>query len=86
VSTAIEGLKPEGVWKYFAEIARIPRGSKNEAAISAYVLKTARELHLEANADALGNVVARKPASPGKEHLKMIFSRIRSISSGRAMC
>jgi len=30
MSNAIEGLKPELVWKYFAEISKIPRGSKNE--------------------------------------------------------
>jgi dipeptidase D len=72
VSTAIEGLKPELVWKYFAEVSRIPRGSKNEAAISKYVFNTAKGLGLEARADKLGNVVVRKPASPGKESVRMI--------------
>jgi dipeptidase D len=72
VSTAIEGLQPERVWKYFAEISRIPRGSKNESAISKYVLETARKLGLKAKADKFGNVVARKPASPGKEGVRMI--------------
>jgi dipeptidase D len=63
MSTAIEGLKPELVWKYFAEISRIPRGSKNEAAITKYVLDTAKRLGLHAKADKFGNVVVRKPAS-----------------------
>ncbi len=67
MSHAIEGLQPELVWKYFAEISRIPRGSKNEARISAYVLQTARNLGLEAQADAALNVVVRKPASPGRD-------------------
>jgi dipeptidase D len=66
MSNAIEGLKPELVWKYFAEISRIPRGSKNEKKISAYVLETARKLGLEAKQDKSLNVVVRKPASPGK--------------------
>lgn len=65
MSTAIEGLQPGLVWKYFAAISQIPRGSKNEAAISQYVVKTAKSLGLEAKADKLGNVVVRKPASPG---------------------
>jgi dipeptidase D len=72
VSKAIEGLQPERVWKFFAEISRIPRGSKNEAAISKYVVDTARRLGLQVRADKLGNVVARKSASPGKEGVRMI--------------
>jgi dipeptidase D len=72
VSKAIEGLQPERVWNYFAEISGIPRGSKNEAAISTYVLETARRLGLQARADKLGNVVVRKPASAGKEGMRRI--------------
>jgi dipeptidase D len=72
MSKAIEGLKPEGVWKYFAEISRIPRGSKNEAAITRYVADTARKLGLDVLVDKVGNVVARKPASPGRERARMV--------------
>ena len=67
MSKAIEGLKPEGVWKFFAEISQIPRGSKNEKQISAYIMKKAKEFGLEAKQDKVLNVVVRKPASPGKE-------------------
>ena len=63
MSNAIEGLKPALVWKYFAEIAKIPRCSKHEGAIVKYVLDTAKKLGLEAKADKFGNVVVRKPAS-----------------------
>jgi dipeptidase D len=72
MSAAIEGLKPELVWKYFAEISRIPRGSKNEAAATKYILDTAKKLGLQAKADKLGNVVVRKPASAGREHNRPI--------------
>ncbi len=72
MSNAIEGLKPELVWKYFAEIARIPRGSKHEERISKYVLETAKKLGLQAKADRLGNVVAKKPASAGKERVRSV--------------
>ena len=68
----IEGLKPEIVWKYFAQISRIPRGSKNEAAISKHLVKTARARGLEASADPAGNVIVRKPASPGHEQAQSI--------------
>jgi dipeptidase D len=65
--TAIEGLKPPLVWKYFAEISRIPRGSKNETAIAKYLVETARKLGVSAQQDQAGNVLARKPASRGRE-------------------
>ena len=69
---AIDGLKPELLWKYFAEISRIPRGSKNEKAVSAYVAQTARKLGLEVQVDKFLNVVVRKPATPGHESAPMI--------------
>lgn len=72
MSNAIEGLKPQSVWKYFAEISRIPRGSKNEAAISKYVYETAQKLGLQAKQDTLGNVVVKKPASSGKQNVRPI--------------
>jgi dipeptidase D len=70
VSSAIEGLKPAPVWKYFAEISKIPRGSKHEEAMTKYVLGVAKKLGLEAKADQFGNVVVRKPASPGHERAR----------------
>jgi dipeptidase D len=72
MANAIEGLKPEGVWKYFAEIAKIPRGSKNEAAISKYVADTAKKLGLDVKTDRVGSVVVHKPASKGRERARMV--------------
>jgi dipeptidase D len=72
MSTAIEGLKPELVWKYFAEIARIPRCSKHEERMTNYVLETAKRLGLAAQADRMGNVVVRKPAAPGRERARSV--------------
>jgi dipeptidase D len=67
MSDAIEGLKPELVWKYFAQIACIPRCSDHEAQMTQFVLSTARRLGLSARADEVGNVIVKKPASPGRE-------------------
>jgi dipeptidase D len=81
---AIDGLTPPLVWKYFAEISAIPRGSKNEAAIAKYVMKTARRLGLQTRQDSVGSVIVRKPASPDREgapsvclqgHLDMVCER-----------
>lgn len=72
MNSAIEGLKPTLVWKYFAEICTIPRPSKHEERMTNYVLGKAREFGLEAKKDKYGNVVVRKPASPGREHVRMV--------------
>ncbi len=72
MTKATEGLKPELVWKHFEEIVRIPRCSGNETAISRYVAKTAKGLGLPCQVDKAGNVVVRKPASSGREHIRSI--------------
>src|SRR6185369_941197 len=69
MTEAIAGLKPELFWRCFAEIARIPRPSKHEERIAQYVLDKATELGLHAAQDSCGNIVVRKPASPGQEQV-----------------
>jgi dipeptidase D len=72
MSDAIAGLKPEGVWKYFAEISEIPRCSKHEKQISDYVMGVAKELGLEAKRDSKLSIVVKKPASAGREAAPMV--------------
>jgi dipeptidase D len=72
MSNPLEGLKPELVWKYFAEISKIPRGSKNEKKISDYIVETAKKLGLEVKRDKVLNVLVRKPASQGHENVPMV--------------
>jgi len=55
------------LWRYFMELSRIPRGSKAEAAASAWVAQQGRDLGCEVEQDAVGNVLIRKPAAPGRE-------------------
>ena len=69
MANAIEGLKPALVWKYFAQIAAIPRCSKHEEAMTKYVMNTAQALGLQAESDKFGNVVVRKPASRGRDRV-----------------
>ncbi len=63
----LSSLEPRRLWAYFLELSRIPRGSKNEAAAARWAAEQARALGLEVLTDAAGNVLARKPATPGKE-------------------
>jgi dipeptidase D len=69
---AIDGLAPAPLWRYFAGLSAIPRGSKHEEKASQWVIDVATRLSLEALADSCGNVVVRKPASKGLEHAQGI--------------
>jgi dipeptidase D len=88
MSDAIAGLKPEPVWRYFAEISQIPRESKNEKQISNYVMGVAKRLGLEAKQDGALNVVVKKPATAGREgtpsvclqgHLDMVCEKNKGV-------
>ncbi len=60
-------LQPQAVWKYFSEILNIPRPSKKEEKIIAYLLEFGRTHNLETLQDEIGNVLIRKPATKGME-------------------
>ena len=68
----MKGLKPERVWFYFGEIMQIPRPSKHEERISAYLVNWGKEHGLETKSDKLGNVLIRKPAAKGYEKSPMV--------------
>lgn len=67
MQNVFENLKPANVWRYFDEIMQIPRPSKHEEKVSAYLQKFGKDLGLETLSDSLGNVLIRKPASKGYE-------------------
>lgn len=69
----IKNREPADVLRYFEEISAIPRGSGNEKAIGEYLLDFAAKQGLEARMDDLYNVVIKKPASPGCEHLDPVI-------------
>ncbi len=61
------------LWKYFADICRIPRLSRNEGQIIEYLLAFANEHKLKAKKDKTGNLLISKPASPGMENKKTVI-------------
>ena len=69
----IKELQPTAIWNYFHEITQIPRPSKKEEKILAYLLKFADDHGLEARQDKAGNVVITKPATPGKEDVPTVI-------------
>jgi dipeptidase D len=72
MSNAIEGLEPRLVWKHFAAFSRVPRCSKHEEKAARFVIDAARAMGLHAHQDKAGNVVVRKPASPGRERMPSV--------------
>ncbi len=61
------------VFDYFYQICAIPHGSRNTKAISDYCVEFARERGLEYVQDEFNNVIIKKPASPGFEHLPAVI-------------
>ncbi len=74
----ISDLKPAEIWKYFDEITKIPRPSKKEEKIIKYLLDFAKEHHLDAERDEIGNVVIRKAGTSGKENHKTVILQSHS--------
>ena len=60
-------LSPKAVWSYFHEITKVPRPSKKEERILAYLVDFAKKHNLEYKQDEVGNLVISKPATPGYE-------------------
>ena len=65
-------LKPELVWYHFEEICKHPRPSKKEEKIAQYVVSVGERLGLQTEKDKFGNIVIRKPATPGYENRKAV--------------
>ncbi|MEG2893636.1 MAG: aminoacyl-histidine dipeptidase [Clostridium sp.] len=69
----LENLNPKSVFKYFEEISSIPRGSKNEKAISDYLVDFAKKHSLEYIQDEFLNVIIKKPGTNGYENSKTVI-------------
>ncbi len=65
--TFVRDLEPQALWSHFDRILEIPRGSKEEDAMRAYVVEVADRNGLDHQVDGAGNVVVKKPAAPGHE-------------------
>jgi len=73
MTNKLSDLKPNALWKYFADICSIPHPSKKEEKIIQYVKQFGESLGLETQVDHVGNIVIRKPATPGFENRQTII-------------
>ena len=65
-------LQPKDVWAHFEDICQIPRPSKKEEKIIEFLIDFGKKHNLETKRDDIGNVLIKKPATPGKEKLKTV--------------
>jgi len=66
-------LEPKALWKNFYALTQIPRPSKKEDKAVEFVKNFGESLGLETIVDEVGNVIIRKPATPGMEDRKGII-------------
>ena len=71
-------LKPAIVFEEFAKINQIPRPSKHEEKIIEYLKSVGEELGLPTTVDETGNVIIRKPATPGMENKPCVILQSHS--------
>jgi dipeptidase D len=68
----LSDLKPAAVWKYFDEVTQVPRPSKKEGKMIQYLETFAATHQLSVKKDETGNILIRKPATPGYEKLPVV--------------
>jgi dipeptidase D len=80
----IRQLEPAALWNHFADLNAIPRPSKKEERVIAFIQSFGEKLQLPTQVDEVGNVIIKKPASKGMEdkvtivlqsHLDMVHQK-----------
>ncbi len=72
MSEAIRNLEPKRVWNNFADLNAVPRASKKEERVIAFMVEFGKKLGLETVIDPVQNVIIKKPATKGMENRKTI--------------
>jgi len=70
---ALSTLSPQPVWRWFAQLCSIPHPSKHEEALAQHIVQWAKSKSLSVSRDAVGNIIIKKPASPGFENLQGVI-------------
>ncbi len=72
MSQAVRVLEPTSLWNHFADLNEIPRASKKEERVIQFMVDFGAKLDLETKVDEVGNVIIKKPASPGYENRQVV--------------
>lgn len=68
----VRNLEPKALWNHFADLNEVPRPSKKEERVIAFMMNFGKSLGLETIQDHIGNVVIKKKATPGMEKRQTI--------------
>lgn len=69
----IKNLKPECIWRNFDALTQVPRPSGHLEKVQQFLLDFTKNTGVEAFKDEAGNIVMRKPATPGMENRKTVI-------------
>jgi dipeptidase D len=72
MSDTIKQLEPTVLWNHFAALNAVPRPSKKEERVIAFMKAFGESLHLPTTVDEVGNVIIKKPATKGMEDRETI--------------
>lgn len=68
----LSNIEPQIIWKNFSKLNAVPRPSKKEEKVIAFIKGFGENLGLETTVDEVGNVIIKKPATAGMENRKSI--------------
>ncbi len=69
----IKDLSPQILWNHFYDLTRIPRPSKSEGKVIEHIKGMADRLQLKTIVDGKGNIIIKKPATPGMENCRGVI-------------
>lgn len=72
MSQEVRNLEPKELWNKFADLNAVPRPSKKEERVIAFMMEFGKKLGFETINDEVGNVIIKKPATAGMENRKTI--------------
>jgi len=72
MNTIIREIEPHILWNHFADLNAVPRPSKKEERIVAFMLAFGKKLGLETQVDNVQNILIKKPATVGMEDRKTV--------------
>lgn len=84
MSADVRNLEPKELWNFFADLNEVPRPSKKEERVRAFMVGFGERHGLPTRVDAIGNVIITKPATKGMEsrekvvlqsHLDMVHQK-----------
>ncbi|MBL4642640.1 MAG: aminoacyl-histidine dipeptidase [Flavobacteriaceae bacterium] len=72
MNSEIRNQEPRNVWNNFADLNAVPRPSKKEERVIAFMVAFGKKLNLETVVDKVGNVIIKKPATTGMANRKTV--------------